>query len=204
MTSEGQSGGGASRGYHHGDLRAALVTAARAILEEGGLDGLSLRAVARRAGVSQAAPYHHFADKTALMAAVAAQGFEELAAAMRGRMAAESDPQERLDATGVGYVLFAVGNPALFQLMFQGGKDLFQTDPALAAAGEKAYAVLEEAVAARDAAAGSDDPPGIAQTAAWSMVHGLSKLILEVGLDPRAQGASGVEDLTRRVLARMR
>src|SRR6185437_16137973 len=72
--------------YHHGDLRRALIAAARAILEEDGLPALSLRAVARRAGVSQAAPYHHFPDKDALLAALGAEGFDALDRAMRERM----------------------------------------------------------------------------------------------------------------------
>jgi AcrR family transcriptional regulator len=204
MADDAKQGMGAPRTYHHGDLRAALVAAARAILEEEGLDGLSLRAVARRAGVSQAAPYHHFADKSALLAAVAAQSFAELEAAMRQPMEGITAPDERLDAAGIGYVLFAVANPALFRLMFSGGKALRDGDPALAGAGEAAYAVLEDAVAARDAAAGATEAPGIARTAAWALVHGLAKLVLEAGLDPKAQGARDVEDLARRVLARMR
>src|SRR5262245_29389962 len=105
-------------GYHHGDLRRALILAARRILEHEGLAGLSLRAAAREAGVSQAAPYHHFKDKDALLGAVAAEGFDALAEAMRTRMAACRDPASTLSAAGEGYVAFAVANPALFQLMF--------------------------------------------------------------------------------------
>src|SRR5271154_1132897 len=104
--------------YHHGDLRDALVRAGRTILEEDGLAVLSLRRVARTAGVSPAAPYHHFADKQALLDAVATQGFDALTSAMETRMAKETDPDARLDASGVGYVVFAVENPALFRLMF--------------------------------------------------------------------------------------
>jgi AcrR family transcriptional regulator len=204
MADDAKQGARAPRGYHHGDLRAALVAAARVILEEEGLDDLSLRAVARRAGVSQAAPYHHFADKSALLSAVAAQGFAELEAAMRQPMAGLAAADERLDAAGLGYVLFAVANPALFRLMFSGGKAASGGDAALAKAGEGAYAVLEEAVAARDAAAGATEAPGITRTTAWALVHGLAKLVLEAGLDPREQGARDVEDLERRVLARMR
>src|SRR5258706_7191492 len=82
--------------YHHGDLRRALIAAARAILEADGLPGLSLRAVARRAGVSQAAPYHHFPDRDALLAALGAEGFDALDRAMRERMAGLRDPAQRL------------------------------------------------------------------------------------------------------------
>jgi AcrR family transcriptional regulator len=82
--------------YHHGDLRAALVGAARLILEREGFDALSLRAVARGAGVSQAAPYHHFKDKDELLGAVAAEGFDGLTQAMRTRMAEEKTPAASL------------------------------------------------------------------------------------------------------------
>jgi AcrR family transcriptional regulator len=110
--------------YHHGDLRDALVRAARTILEHEGLAALSLRGVARAAGVSPAAPYHHFPDKQALRDAVAEQGFEALTLAMTTRMGNKKDPQARLEASGVGYVTFAVENPALFALMFGAGQQL--------------------------------------------------------------------------------
>jgi AcrR family transcriptional regulator len=111
-----------SASYHHGDLRDALVRAARTILEKQGLAALSLRGVARVVGVSPAAPYHHFPDKQALLEAVAAQGFDALTAAMEKRMAKKTDPTGRLDASGVGYVTFALENPALFRLMFGNGE----------------------------------------------------------------------------------
>ena len=104
--------------YHHGALREALIRSAREILESEGYEALTLRAAARRAGVSQAAPYNHFADKAALLASIAALGFKEFAAAMRQEMSAAGDPQARLNATGIAYVAFATSNPGLFKLMF--------------------------------------------------------------------------------------
>src|SRR5580700_1442192 len=104
--------------YHHGALREALIRAAREILELEGYEALTLRAAARRAGVSQAAPYNHFADKAALLPAVAALGFKEFAAAMRQEMSAADNPQARLNAAGIAYVAFATSNPGLFKLMF--------------------------------------------------------------------------------------
>ena len=124
--------------YHHGDLRDALMRAARTILEKDGLAELSLRGVARAVGVSPAAPYHHFADKHALLTAVATQGFAALRSEMITRMAKETDPVARLDASGVGYVVFAVDNPALFRLMF-GGEEL-SANAILAEAGNKLMA----------------------------------------------------------------
>ena len=103
--------------YHHGDLRDALIAAAQDIMETEGLAALSLRAVSRRAGVSPAAPYHHFPDKQALLDAVAERGFDALTSAMTERMDRAGDSAARLDASGIGYVAFAVANPALFGLM---------------------------------------------------------------------------------------
>lgn len=188
--------------YHHGDLRATLVTAARHVLEREGYDALSLRAAARAAGVSQAAPYHHFRDKEALLAAVAAQGYGELTAAMQAHMAAQTDAQARLDASGIGYVGFAVANPALFRLMF-GMAHGVADDPALKAAGAAAYGVLQQAIADVLAAAGkpASEAP-IASLKAWSLVHGLAKLVLEAGVTPGDYGMGDIEALARAVLAK--
>src|SRR5712675_1452378 len=103
--------------YHHGDLRAALVRAAIELLEERGETELSLRAVARRAGVSPAAPYRHYADREALVSAVAAVGYRELAKRLADAHPAPSTP-EQLASVGVAYVQFALEQPALFRMMF--------------------------------------------------------------------------------------
>src|ERR1700729_330520 len=131
--------------YHHGALREGLIRAAREILESEGYEALTLRAAARRAGVSQAAPYNHFVDKAALLAAIAALGFKEFAAAMRREMSSAADPQARLNATGIAYVAFATSNPGLFKLMF--GSSVHQTsgDADLDAARKSAYEVLRGA-----------------------------------------------------------
>ena len=133
--------------YHHGDLREALVRAARTILEKQGLAALSLRGAARGAGVSPAAPYHHFPDKHALLDAVAAQGFDALTSAMEKRMAKQKSPSARLDASGVGYVVFALENPALFRLMFGGDGQQSSASAPLIEARDRAYGVLQTAVA---------------------------------------------------------
>src|SRR5215468_1280918 len=105
------------RPYHHGDLRHALVRSALEILSEAGVGGLSLRAAARRARVSAMAPYRHFADKEALLAAVAEYGFRELATWLTAATATAADPRAGLAALGVAYVLFACDQPNLFKLM---------------------------------------------------------------------------------------
>jgi AcrR family transcriptional regulator len=188
---------GRAASYHHGDLREALVRAGRTILEKDGLAALSLRRVARSAGVSPAAPYHHFPDKQALLDAVAAQGFDALTAAMETRMAKETGRNARLDASGVGYVAFAVENPALFRIMFGARQQELSRNAALLEAGERAYAVLQAAVAATspDGAA-----PPLVCLRLWALVHGIAKLILEGGVRPADYGFTNSEALTMHLL----
>nr|WP_147080261.1 TetR/AcrR family transcriptional regulator [Methylobacterium haplocladii] len=179
-------------GYHHGDLREALVAAGLAILEEGGdPKALSLREAARRAGVSAMAPYRHFADKEALLAAVAAVGFGRLREAL---LAADGrgSGREALVGQGVAYVAFACANPALFRLMF--GSAPCPRDGDLDAASRSSFAVLTERVAALV-------PPAEAADWAlhcWATVHGLAALSIDGQF-----GGSGEnpEAMARRVLS---
>ncbi len=106
--------------YHHGDLRAALLAAGEAELTEKGVEGFSLRAVAKRAGVSHAAPAHHFGDVGGLLTALAAEGFRRFQATLDAREAGIGDPRERAVAAGLGYMEFAMARPALFRLVFAG------------------------------------------------------------------------------------
>lgn len=109
------------QGYHHGDLRSALLAAALEVLSEIGPQGLTIREVARRAGVSHAAPYRHFADKNELILAVVEQGFELMQATTEHEKSmAESDPVNQFAATGLGYVNFALQHPAYYRVMFSG------------------------------------------------------------------------------------
>ncbi|MDQ0378488.1 TetR/AcrR family transcriptional regulator [Amycolatopsis thermophila] len=148
--------------YHHGDLRRAILTAAAEAITEHGATALSLRDVARRAGVSHAAPVHHFGDKAGVLTALAAEGFALLADALAARRDAG------LVETGVAYVRFAVAHRAHFDVMFR--PDLHRPDdPALAAAQRRAGDVLAAAV--RPVAEGQ-----LAQVAAWSLVHGFASL----------------------------
>ncbi|MFF1509148.1 TetR/AcrR family transcriptional regulator [Streptomyces sp. NPDC058326] len=151
--------------YHHGDLRQALLAAALDVITAEGPGALSLRDLARRAGVSHAAPAHHFGDRTGLLTALAAQGYDLLAEAL----AAAPDLRER----GVRYVRFAVEHPGHFQVMFQ-PELLRADDPALRAARERASAGLREGVAAL-----RDVPDArAAGIAAWSLAHGFATLLL--------------------------
>ncbi len=174
------------RGYHHGDLRCALLTAAGALLDEGGVAAVSLREVARRAGVSHNAPYRHFPDREALLAALAGEGFAELSR----RMALL--PSARLEALGQCYVGFALEQPGRFALMFGGVSDR-QAYPLLQEAAERLYQQLGSSVQA--AAPGQDT--ATASLAAWSLVHGLAQLLLGgqlPGRDPvgLAQAVTGL------------
>jgi AcrR family transcriptional regulator len=135
--------------YQHGNLREALVQAAMKLLSEGGVEDLSLRAAAQLAGVSHAAPYRHFKDKNALVAAVAEQGFRLLTAALRAgeQAAAGGTVRERLRGQGQGYVKFAIENPGYLGIIFGGVLDGKLTTPELQAAGKEAYHALRDLVA---------------------------------------------------------
>lgn len=173
------------RRYHHGDLAAALIDAGEAELTEKGIEAFSLRGVAKRAGVSHAAPAHHFGDVDGLLTALAAQGFERFVARQNDfRRLASPDARAQLEASGVGYVAFAVENPALFRLMFGSDRPNFE-DARLRAAAGLAYQDLATGVAAvtgqhLQEGCGSDAPnlPQATDIAAvWAMAHGLADLL---------------------------
>ena len=180
------TGGSPARGYHHGDLRAALIASATAILAEEGVTELTLRGAARRAGVSQTAPYRHFRDKAALLAAVAANGFLGLAETMRRFAGEAAEPGDRLLDIGRGYLAFALDRSALFRLMF--GPEITDkaAHPELRAAANEAFAVLagETAPRTRKAGAGASDRA----IAAWSLVHGLATLLIDGQVRPDIVG----------------
>ncbi len=171
----------ASRGYHHGDLREALLGAAEALLstDAGQAAGaapaaFSLRDVARQAGVSHAAPYHHFANRDELLAAVAARAFEQLGAAMQAGAAAQASPREQLLAIAEAYVRFARSSPARFRLMFGPLLATRAQHPALDQAAGASFAVLLGAAERLDARLALP----LALTG-WSLAHGLSHLLLD-------------------------
>src|SRR6516225_3733067 len=166
------------RPYHHRHLRQALIRSALEILSEAGVAGLSLRAAARRARVSAMAPYRHFADKEALLAAVAEYGFRELTTQLTTAAATAADPRAGLAALGVAYVLFARDQPSLFKLMFGPMIEKKSVHPALDEAGNACFNVLRRAVEAAKFFDGDFDARDIS-LACWSLVHGLSALIVD-------------------------
>ena len=151
--------------YHHGDLRTAVLRSAGKLLEKEGVAALSLREVARRAGVSHNAPYRHFPDRDALLAALAAEGFERLGEALQANAGREM---------GAAYVRFALAHPQRFRLMF-GGLLKLARYPELARASASAHGALVAAMRAQK----EIQDPDTAAAAAWSLVHGLAHLLLD-------------------------
>jgi AcrR family transcriptional regulator len=162
--------------YHHGDLRAELVRAAMDLLEQSGEAALSLRAVARRAGVSPAAPYRHYADREALVSAVAAVGYRELAERLAAAHPSPSTP-DQLASVATAYVQFALERPALFRMMFGEpcDRDNDERVTATAAVSQYVRAIVERTFPQGDAEA--------VATAIWALVHGLAFLHLDGKLD---------------------
>ena len=178
--------------YHHGDLRRALLDSGLALLAERGPDGFTLREVARRAGVSHAAPYHHFADRGALVRGIVAESFDLLGSALADASSgAGDDPLDRLSAMGLAYVDFALDHPQRYRLMFRTelSRSADPEEPTEAdAAGGGAFATLVSAVqdAADQGLLRDGTDAGGAAVTAWSSVHGLASLILEgaIGIRP--------------------
>jgi AcrR family transcriptional regulator len=183
------------RSYHHGDLEAALIRSAGKILEKEGLEALSLRATARRAGVSHNAPYRHFAQREALLAALAAEGFEQLGAAQRKAAQAGG-----LRAMGEAYVHFALEHPQRFRLMF-GGRIAIARHERLREVATRTFAGLSGALAERlPEAQGARD----ASIAAWALVHGLALLLMGDRIAPAAINGRERKAYVRDVLASVR
>ncbi|MGD1171059.1 TetR/AcrR family transcriptional regulator [Mycobacterium seoulense] len=188
MARERKSSTGSKRrdSYHHGDLKRALTSAALSLVAEKGPKGFTLTEAARRAGVSAAAPYRHFADKAALLATVAEQGFRDLHAEMTAAVDVASDPKSRVVELGRAYVHWAIAHPDHYRVMF--GAELSKADhPDLAVAGEQAFGDLLDAIVTCQEAgiAGGHDPRELAAPL-WSLVHGVASLA--IGGELRAVG----------------
>lgn len=192
----------AKKSYHHGDLRNALIEATLVLVHEKGVDGFTMTDAARRAGVSGAAPYRHFADRNDLVAAASAHGFDALHEALNAVVRVTAD-DPTVVATGLAaeYVRFAEASPARFALMFSAGiaKAAY---PELMSAISRPQSVLEDAVRALPAVTRS---AADAASALWSIAHGVATLAVNGLLDlpgarePRASDAAG--DIVRTWLA---
>lgn len=186
--------------YHHGDLRAALISAAEAVIRERGVDGFSLREAARRAGVSAAAPQHHFGDARGLLTAVAVAGFEGLCEALAAadeaaeRTAGPAERSARIRLQGRAYVAYALAEPARFDVMWRAAR-INRDEPAYITAGARAFELLSAAVEDRPVRASPpppDDRPDPRAVACWSLVHGFARLALDgaFGTEPGAAEAA--------------
>jgi AcrR family transcriptional regulator len=172
--------------YHHGDLREALLKAAERVLERDGLAGLTLRAVAREAGVSHAAPTHHFGDLTGLVSELAAIGFRQFNATMKAAGASGTTLMEKGMANAKAYVAFAQAHPGMYALMFRSNERLDHSRPALHEAAEAAFAGLAGSAAASRQEPISKESLSLDQAAFiarnWSLVHGFTMLLLDGSL----------------------
>jgi AcrR family transcriptional regulator len=183
-----------------GSLRETLVDAAAALIARQGPQGFSLREVARRARVSEAAPYWHFADREALLAAVAERGFVAMERWMLDVRAKTAGPRQRLRALGVGYVRFGLANPAYLRVMFGSEVPDKAAHPSLKGASDRTFALLVQAITDGQAAGQirRGDPVELA-VAAWSLVHGLAALLVDGKLKDHVPSARQAERLAGRV-----
>ena len=190
-----------NRSYHHGNLRRALLDEALATISNEGVDGLTLREIGARIGVSRTALYRHFADKRGLLAAVATEGFRML----RRRLVSAWQDGDRgrasFEAMGTAYVRFAVSNPSHYRVMFGGFVDPKTCDPELATEAAGAFQALVDALAEqqRDGLVRADDTVTMARFV-WALVHGVSML----AIDGQLREAAEIESLTRYTCERLR
>ncbi len=179
-----------TRPYHHGDLRSALLTAALEVLEEGGVAALSLRGTAARAGVSHAAPKHHFGNRKGLVTAIATIGYSRFAATMAEECARSAqNPLGQVRAINRGYVKFALQNKAIFRLMFS--RDHYDQDNLeLAQAACRAFTLLEETSRSVARALGVVEADAWRDIAnlIWTTVHGYAHLLIDGRLVNRETG----------------
>jgi AcrR family transcriptional regulator len=194
-----ETGNAQVRPYHHGDLSRALVDAARRILEAEGAAALSLRAVAREAGVSPAAPYHHFKDKTELLEAVAHGGWEEVSEIIAEARRSASDPADAIADIGMAYVKFARENPALYRLMYDTTRDRTSM-PEHAQQEDSGYSQVQLALVAAGCDPADEGELELATIASWCAVHGLAEMANFKDFQPLKEAMGGEEAFLRAIL----
>lgn len=186
MKSEAITTNTEAKRYHHGELREALLTAAETVLERDGLEKLTLRAIAREAGVSHAAPKNHFPILAALLSELAIIGFNRLAAMMRETVEQAVDERSKRVATGQGYIHFARDNPELFMLLFRGER-LDYSNERLTVAARNAFMGLSVSEDIEPSLISKDEDV-VLMAARWSMVHGYAMLMIDGRIDRLLSG----------------
>ena len=161
------------------DVRAGILEASIALMNEGGLGALSMREVARRAGVSHQAPYHYFADRETILAELAGDGFDKLYDYMVSALGHARDRQSRVRVMGEAYIRFALNHPEVFKLMFRCEMCDLSRYPDAKAKADKCFNAVVTALDAHGASADKANPDLVPVIAAWSMAHGLATLLLE-------------------------
>jgi len=196
MRKSRQEPAGVKQPYHHGDLKAALMTAALQLIDRHGVKGFSLKDAAASAGVSTAAPYRHFADKEALLDAIRGEGFGLFNASLVAAYAGAESARDKIVELGVAYVRFALEHPAHFQLMFsmKGGEG-----PPEEPGDASGFMLLVQAVAALHPGASSQTRDDLVLVC-WSLVHGFAMLQRE-GVFDATVGSGDAEERLRRALS---
>jgi len=185
--------------YHHGDLRRALLVAAVKLIEEKGPNGITLRAVAAKAGVTQTAPYRHFSNKQAMIDAVVDQGFSELKAQLAAVADQAIEPLARLKQQAVAYAKFAVQRPGHYQMMFLSEQPAETVDGNAPSAFQNLVDTMVDSIAeAQSAGLIKSEPPLEIALSMWSLVHGLSTLVASKRL--KQLNASILETMVSKVM----
>ena len=189
--------------YHHCNLRQTLIENCLKLIEDNGVSGFTLREVAKISGVSPAAPYHHFRNKTELLAAVAVMGFKMLDEAQRKASQQLDNPKDKLRSLGKSYVMFAVNHKVYFHVMFRANNELLWENTQVMSAAKQALSHLENTIHELypEAEEGDNSHFQAAVLTCWSMVHGLASLWVDGPLRAVESGKLGIEILIDTILS---
>ncbi|HKJ40052.1 MAG TPA: TetR/AcrR family transcriptional regulator [Anaerolineales bacterium] len=191
----------ATASYHHGDLKNALIKAGVKILAKEGVSGLSLRKVAKQAGVSHAAPYSHFADKQALIAAISTEGFRQLYKQIASVREAHQDPSALLLETARAYIQFAMNEPDRFKLMFSSVIEKEKDYPEFVTVSQENFQQLVEVVeVCQRAGLLKSGSPDLMAISVWSSVHGMIMLVLEEQVSHTVLNKYDIDDILKHTL----